>query len=684
MAVAGACEWSAGAHTGEAPCARSGCTFGVSGNKAYLFGGCGNQNGTPQAFNDMYAMDFSDPESFRWEKYVTDGAGPSPRARHTATMLVGGKFMMVFGGIDRRKRYNDVWVLDIMMKTWRLMEIEGKAPSPRAHHSATLIPQNNQVWIFGGYSGHGKMPSDISILNLGDTLEGGEVGMSWEVANLKGKGPSPRFDHSSSLWPGKLAGEPTHFYTVFGGQDNTQMHREVHYLDLNKLTWAEETGMSPQVFGYEVCSMYASAIESVPNYKMFCVFGKTGLMEYTNQIQTMDCGQMAWHEPNIEGTIPPMREDCAVAYCSKTCRLFFFGGWANRWLNDLWCLNVSPIIGPPYACMSCAPGIGPVFGETPLTIKGIQFRASSKIEVQFAGNGGKNIGVVPGEFVDKNTITCKTPNFENFGALEVDVKVSISGEGWTVNKINFQYFANTSAKNTVAFGPGLEPNQAVYGIEMPFLILARDTSNNKRNSGGDEFVVEVRLKDDPKNLYNLGSGTVRVVDMNNGNYEVFYSVPTEGVWIVDVKYKELGVEEDSRTLNAVKGSPFEVIHSSPWQSHRVGGTAPPKRKGISCVSHGTNLVLYGGNNQPPQKLNASADAWQWESLDVEPSEGEETKPERNSTNLCPLGGNFLMSAGSDLAKNSDTNAMYMLNCTPAKEEEAEKWSWGPSQRGNPR
>ena len=99
-------------------------------------------------------------------------------------------------------------------------------------------------------SGHGKVSSDVYILNLGDCLTGGEEPMSWEIANLKGKGPSPRFDHVSTVWPGMLQGVPTRFYTVFGGQDNTQMHREVHYLDLEKRTWAEETGMSPQVFGY--------------------------------------------------------------------------------------------------------------------------------------------------------------------------------------------------------------------------------------------------------------------------------------------------------------------------------------------------------------------------------------------------------------------------------------------------
>jgi dynein heavy chain len=138
----------------------------------------------------------------------------------------------------------------------------------------------------------------------------------------------------------------------------------------------------------------------------------------------------------VEGPKPPAREDMAVCYDPKLCRLFFYGGWANRWMEDLWTLNVSPIIGPPYATLSVSPIIGPVFGDTEITVKGIQFRQSSKIEIRFGD--GKTATTVAGEFVDKTTVRCKTPSFETFGAVEVDVKVAISGEGWTVNTVKFQ------------------------------------------------------------------------------------------------------------------------------------------------------------------------------------------------------------------------------------------------------
>ena len=51
----------------------------------------------------------------------------------------------------------------------------------------------------------------------------------------------------------------------------------------------------------------------------------------------------------------------------------------------------------------------------------------------------------------------RTPNYELYAAMTVDIHVNISGEGWTVNKIQFNYFANTSAKNCLAYGPGLLP-----------------------------------------------------------------------------------------------------------------------------------------------------------------------------------------------------------------------------------
>jgi hypothetical protein len=53
------------------------------------------------------------------------------------------------------------------------------------------------------------------------------------------------------------------------------------------------------------------------------------------------------------------------------------------------------------------------------------------------------------------TIKCKAPNYEAYGAVSTTVSVQIGGEGWTVNQLVFSYFANTAPKLCLAFGPGL-------------------------------------------------------------------------------------------------------------------------------------------------------------------------------------------------------------------------------------
>ena len=81
------------------PAPRSGHTITCLNEKAYLFGGCGIENGAPVVFNDMHILHIS--ESFRWEKVDAMGDVPSPRWRHTATFLPDNTTMFVFGGLCR-------------------------------------------------------------------------------------------------------------------------------------------------------------------------------------------------------------------------------------------------------------------------------------------------------------------------------------------------------------------------------------------------------------------------------------------------------------------------------------------------------------------------------------------------------------------------------------------------------
>ncbi len=133
-------------------------------------------------------------------------------------------------------------------------------------------------------------------------------------------------------------------------------------------------------------------------------------------------------------------------------------------------------------------------------------------------------------------VRVRTPNYELFGPTAVDVKVCISGEGWTVNKVRYSYFANTAARNCLAFGPGLL-EKGVFGVEMPLIIQAHDTFNERRTSGGDHFTVRVVSADGKM------EGAVRHEDLGDGQYMVHYAVPAPGRWLVHISHDDLGGPE---------------------------------------------------------------------------------------------------------------------------------------------
>lgn len=106
-------------------------------------------------------------------------------------------------------------------------------------------------------------------------------------------------------------------------------------------------------------------------------------------------------------------------------------------------LTASALLRPCLLLTGISPTSGPVFGETEMTIQGLLFQPG-KVQVRF-GNSEKNQVVVDGEYVDSQTIRCKTANYQQFGAMPVDIRVDVNGLGWTVNKMTFSYFANTGA-----------------------------------------------------------------------------------------------------------------------------------------------------------------------------------------------------------------------------------------------
>lgn len=238
----------------------------------------------------------------------------------------------------------------------------------------------------------------------------------------------------------------------------------------------------------------AVSVMAIPYWKIFVFGGKTGLISeeekqgtFTNDIAILDTGNNRWYYPEIKGNTPPVRADCAMEFDSKLSKLLVFGGWQGKWLNDIYHLDVGSIVGPPYAITDVYPTLGPITGGTTLEILGIDF-VNEDVMVRFASK--KGYMDVKGTYVNNSKLTVITPDFQLFPAATVDVRVSLGGDSFTTTFGKFTYFPVTSARFSLIYGPGLLEGGA-SNEEAFFYIQARTAENQNRNTGGDEFKVEI-------------------------------------------------------------------------------------------------------------------------------------------------------------------------------------------------
>ncbi|KAJ1633365.1 hypothetical protein T492DRAFT_546868, partial [Pavlovales sp. CCMP2436] len=511
----GEVAWSNPRASGDLPTARSGHSLtvvndGRTHSHAYLFGGCGvTQDNRGGCFNDVYVLSIGDVTCPVWERPGLAGEPPPPRWRHTATLLPDNTSIFIFGGQAAGRRFNDTHVFHTERREWMQRAVAGAPPTPRSHHTATLVEfdveedglAEKKIFIIGGYGGVGSSRDflmDVHALDL-ETW-------SWSrIERIKGTPPHVRADHTVCVAGSRLI--------LMGGRGhpskgNNGHYNDVHVLDLLAQEWTRPSGQPADgraapfaPLSTPLWNHAAVAVESVPSYKVFVFGGQKAMLSYSNALSVLDTGRMYWTSTQVVGTPPGAREDCSLAYDSKTCNALLFGGWAQGWLGDLWLLNVAGVVGPPYAVTSVLPVTGPITGNTPIQLSGLNF-SDGEILVKFTD--GKREAVVAGTFVSASRVSCCTPSFEKFGALDVNLRVAIGGEGYTVNKCAFSFYVNTRAIKCTAFGPALLRKRAVVGTEVVLVLQAKDSAGKNRSSGGD--ALQVRLSGP-----NLGSVAEPVV-----------------------------------------------------------------------------------------------------------------------------------------------------------------------------
>jgi dynein heavy chain len=219
---------------------------------------------------------------------------------------------------------------------------------------------------------------------------------------------------------------------------------------------------------------------------------KTAQGTYRNEVQVLDTGTMVWNAPNVEGDeAPHPRSDSDLVYDAKGSRIFLFGGWANRWFDDLYILDVGSVVGPPYAIMGIKPKIGPITGGQEISIEGLDFVRSNYVVIRFSSRAKGGQMEVAGEFVSSTLVKCISPDFMDIGSGEVEVRVSLNGDSYTTTYQKYNFFAVTDAEKCICFGPGIISGGAPQ-VETVFVIQAVDATGIFRETGGDVFDIVVR------------------------------------------------------------------------------------------------------------------------------------------------------------------------------------------------
>jgi len=570
------------------PRPRSGHTLNVIGTNAFLFGGLVdldiNENeeeyGGSAASSELFCLKLVGPQGIEWTRIENKKAlstheelRPLARWRHTATVY-DNTYIIVFGGFHTHgHRLNDVWVFDAFTLTWsqpnedhnleaaqpcQLTNIEwpNVAP-PRAAHSATLIGDN--IYIFGGYGGSG-----FSRRDLDDLYSLNVKTWTWNKIAAKGTPPEKRSGHQACAIEKKVY--------IFGGTSSAGQFQDLHFLDteVEPPLWNKvNIGLQEPTWNFAACSVIA-----IPTWKIFAFGGLTGkLSDYdrqgilNNSISIYDTGVMRWTYPKITGKAPTPRSDSCISYDPKGSRLIVFGGWADRWFDDLYTLDVGGIVGPPYAITDMIPKMGPVTGGTSIAIFGIDFINTQDVIVRF-GNA-RNSADVQGRFLSQTKIQCISPDFTKFPPGEaVDVRIALDGDSFTTTFQKFSFFSVTNCDTCVMFGPGLL-NGCALNEEVSFIIQARDDQKMNRTTGGDEYsitIFEVGAGEDNTNVRLQG---INVEDLNDGRYIVTYIARNAGKYEIKVDF--LGTFGGKAGPLRGSGTIVEFEQNAPRDNNSISG-----------------------------------------------------------------------------------------------------------------
>jgi len=205
LPLAGPTVWTAFPPPPVVPPGRTSATaiYDPLRRRMIVFGG----GGSGGFLNDTWALTLTN--SPQWSALTTLGSPPPARRLHAAIYDPIRDRMLIFGGLDDTKFYNDTWALSLSgTPTWSPV-VTTAPPGVRADFASDYDSGNDAFVLFGG--------SDGVTPRLGDSWSLSLATATWTLLPT-GPGPSARSGHRGVYDP------VNHRLVVFGGYDGTLLN----------------------------------------------------------------------------------------------------------------------------------------------------------------------------------------------------------------------------------------------------------------------------------------------------------------------------------------------------------------------------------------------------------------------------------------------------------------------------
>jgi N-acetylneuraminic acid mutarotase len=310
-------SWQAVLPSGEpsAACLGGSLVYLLGGNNLLLFGGWG---GGSNYYDGAWSYDLT---ANTWTKMTPTGASPSARASQAVALDPVANRLIVFGGFDGAKYYNDLWAYDVTGNAWTALSPTGLSPAARQGHSLVYDPDSKKMILFGGYDGSTQ---------YNDTWAYDPAANTW--ADLKPSGDLPAARDSQAM-----AYDPDDkMILLFGGWSTTRQFDDTWAYDPARNSWTTLKTADGAPTARALHQMvYDTAIKKLVLFgggTSSATFGDTWLFDFPER---------SWISAAAAGNPPPARAGHAMVYDSVTRDILLFGGsnGIGTYFNDLWRLS---------------------------------------------------------------------------------------------------------------------------------------------------------------------------------------------------------------------------------------------------------------------------------------------------------------------------------------------------------